>query len=51
MNVTNNTKFVLQITPPEVIIFTVNAVNILGRGSENSVTSEFTEIIYMIYKF
>ena len=40
MNVTNNTEFVIQIMPPRVITFTVNAVNILGNGKESSVTSE-----------
>ena len=40
MNVTNNAKFVIKIIPPEVVVFTVNAMNVLGNGKDNSITSE-----------
>ena len=50
MNVTNNTEFVIQITPPGVITFTVNAVNILGNGRESSVTSELAWMFQVMSK-
>ena len=46
MNVTNNTKFVIKIIPPEVVVFTVNARNVLGKGNDSSVTGELL-VIYM----
>ena len=44
MNVTNSTKFVIEITPSDVVIFTVNAVNVLGNGRMSSITSELINI-------
>ena len=48
MNVTNNTEFVIQIIPPGVITFTVNAVNTLGNGKESSVTGELAWMLQVI---
>ena len=46
-NVTYNTKFVIRMIPPEVILFTVNALNILGNGRESSVIGELILIFYL----
>ena len=40
MNFTNSTNFVIKIMPPKVIVVSVSAMNIVGNGRENSVTSE-----------
>ena len=38
---TNDTKLVLETASPNLFIFTVAAINILGTGEESDITSEF----------
>ena len=37
---TNDTDFVIESGAPNMFIFTVAAVNVLGRGEEKDITSE-----------
>ena len=41
MNETNDTGFVIESEVPDVFIFTVAGVNVLGKGRESDITSEF----------
>ena len=38
---TTGTNFVMESASPSLFAFTVVAVNILGAGEENDITSEF----------
>ena len=41
MHETNNTDFVMEIVSPNLFIFTVTAINVLGKGEESDIFSEF----------
>ena len=40
MNKTNDTDFFIETAAPNLFIFTVAAVNVLGKGDERDITSE-----------
>ena len=42
MNLINNTEFAINITTSGLVIFAVNAINVLGSGRRSSITSELT---------
>ena len=40
MNVTSDTEFDIEITFANILILTVSALNVLGKGEGNDITSE-----------